>query len=84
VARFPLSTFSSLQREIEPVLWKMDFVTGDTSTEEVFQLFYFPLNAMREINPKFNPSRIENIEFIFDKSKNGVVIIDNIGFMKSL
>ncbi len=84
VVRFPLSNFSALQREIEPVLWKMDFLTGDTSSEQVFQLFYFPFYAMREINPNFNPSSIENIEFIFDKSKNGVVAIDNIGFMKSL
>ena len=84
VVRFPLSDFSSLQREIEPVLWKMDFLTGDTSSEQVFQIFYFPLSDMEKINPEFNPSNIENIQFIFDKSKSGVITIDNIGFMKSL
>lgn len=81
---FPLSDFSKLQRAIEPVLWKMDFLTGDTSSEQVFQLFYFPLSDLQKINLNFNPSAIENIKFIFDKSKNGVVVIDNIGFMKSL
>ena len=84
VVRFPLSDFSALQREIEPVLWKMDFLTGDTSSEQVFQLFYFPLSDMRKINPNFNPTCIESLKFIFDKSENGVVVIDNIGFMKSL
>jgi len=84
VVRFPLSDFSALQREIEPVLWKMDFLTGDTSSEQVLQLFYFPLSAMQKINPNFNPSSIETVKFIFDKSENGVVVIDNIGFMKSL
>jgi len=83
VAHFNLSKFSALQREIMPVLWKMDFLTGDTSSEQVFQLFNFPLSDVKEINPNFNPSSIKTIKFIFDKSENGVVVIDNIGFMKS-
>lgn len=82
--RFPLSDFSALQREIEPVLWKMDFLTGDTLSEQVFQLFYFPLSDIQKINPNFNPSSIQTVKFIFDKNENGVVVIDNIGFMKSL
>ena len=84
VVRFPLSDFSALQREIEPVLWKMGFLTGDTSSEQVFQLFYFPLSDVQKINPNFNPLSIETIKFIFDRSEKGVVVIDNIGFMKSL
>ncbi len=84
LVRFPLSDFAALQREIEPVLWKMDFLTGNTSSEQVFQLFYFPLSDLRKINPNFNPSSIETIKFIFDRSENGVVVIENIGFMKSL
>lgn len=82
--RFPLSKFSGLQREIEPVLWKMEFLTGDTSSEQVFQLFYFPVDDMVKINPSFDPKSIQTIKFVFDKSENGVVVIDNIGFMKSL
>lgn len=84
MVRFPLSKFSALQREIEPVLWKMEFLTGDTSSEQIFQLFYFPVGDMVESNPSFDPKGIQTIKFIFDKSENGVVVIDNIGFMKSL
>jgi len=83
VVRFNLSKFSALQREIKPVLWKMDFITDDTSSEQVFQLFNFPLSDLIEMNPNFNPSSIKIIKFIFDKSKKGVVVIDNIGFMKT-
>lgn len=83
VVRFNLSKFSALQREIKPVLWKMDFITDDTSSEQVFQLFNFPLSDLIEMNPNFNPSSIKIIKFIFDKSKKGVIVIDNIGFMKS-
>jgi hypothetical protein len=61
----------------------MDFITGDHSSEQVFQLFKFPLNNLKDINPNFNPSSLKTIKFIFDKSKKGVVVIDNIGFMKS-
>ena len=84
VAAFPLSRFSALQREIEVVLKKTDFITDEKESEKVFQTFYFPAAALREINPGFQISGIEEVKFIFDRSEKGVVVIDNIGFMKSL
>jgi len=82
--RFALSDFSALQREIKPVIWKMEFLTGDNKSEKVFQLFYFPFSDFQIINPDFRHSNIEKISFIFDKNESGVIAIDNIGFMKSL
>lgn len=81
---FPLSRFSSLQRAIEVVIMKTDFVTDDKQSEKVFQTFYFPVTDFLSINPYFTISEIEEITFVFDKSESGVVSFDNIGFMKTL
>jgi hypothetical protein len=81
---FLLSDFSGLQREIETVIWKIDFLTGDKASETVFQTFYFPLETIQKQNVNFELSNIKRITYRFDKSKKGVVVIDTIGFMKTL
>ena len=81
---FPLSQFSPLQRVIEVMIMKTDFVLDDKQSEKVFQTFYFPTEQFQKINPNFTLSNIEEIRFIFDNNKSGVIAIDNIGFMKSL
>ena len=82
--QFPLSDFSSLQREIETVIWKIDFLMGDKESEKTFQTFYFPLENIQKLNSNFEISNLSKITYRFDKSKKGVVVIDNIGFMKAL
>lgn len=81
-ASFPLSRFSPLQREIEVIITKVDFLTDDKQSEKVFQTFYFPAEDFRELNPDFNISGLEEIRFVFDQTESGVINIDNIGFMK--
>ncbi|MCX2718013.1 alpha/beta hydrolase family protein [Lentiprolixibacter aurantiacus] len=81
---FELSRFSPLQREIEVVIMKVDFITGNKQSEKIFQTFYFPVKDFQELNPDFNISGMEEIRFVFDKTESGVVNMDNIGFMKSL
>jgi dienelactone hydrolase len=81
---FPLSRFAPLQREIEVVIKKADFLTDEKESEKVFQTFYFPVADLRSINPDFDISGLRAVKFIFDRSKSGVVVIDNVGFMKSL
>lgn len=80
---FPLSNFSKLQRRLGVKLWKRDYDQSEES-ENVLQLFSFPIKDMIVINPKFDYSNIVEINFIFDKTSKGVVVIDNIGFMKDL
>ncbi|WP_345170282.1 hypothetical protein [Algibacter aquimarinus] len=63
---------------------KSGFITDDKQSEKVFQTFYFPSKHFQEINPNFSPSNIKELKFIFDKDESGVIVIDNIGFMKSL
>lgn len=79
---FPLSKFSPLQREIEVIILKKEFIKDDKQSEMVFQTFYFPAKDFQKINPNFDLSNIRSIKFIFDKNESGVVAIDNIGFMK--
>ena len=80
----PLSYFTPLQRVIEVMIMKTGFIVDGKQSEIVFQTFYFPMKDFQRMNPKFMPSNIEEIRFIFDKSESGVISIDNIGFMKSL
>ena len=81
---FPLSRFAPLQREIEVVIKKADFLKDEKQSEKVFQTFYFPADDFRKINPDFEISGLQELKLIFDKSESGVVVIDNIGFMKRL
>jgi dienelactone hydrolase len=80
---FPLSRFSALQRTLDVTLFKMDGLLNEKESETVFQTFYFPLAPLKELNNNFNPFQISEINFIFDKSPHGVVIIDQIGFTDS-
>lgn len=80
---FPLSNFSKLQRRIGVKVWKRDYNSGEKS-ETVMQLFSFPIKDMLAINPRFDFSSILEISFVFDRTDKGVVVIDNIGFMKDL
>jgi len=80
---FPLSNFSKLQRRLEVELWKLDD-NVDAKSENVMQLFAFPIREILAINPDFDVKTITEISFIFDRSDQGVVVIDNIGYMKDL
>ncbi len=79
-AQLPLSHFSFLQPQLEAKLMKADFMTDAAKSEIVFQTFFFPLKDFVEENPMLDPTCIDEIRFIFDKTGEGVVIIDNIGF----
>lgn len=80
----PLSDFAPLQRAIEVMINKTGFIFDDKESEIIFQTFYFPTEQFLKINPKFTISNIEDLRFIFNKNKDGVIVIDSIGFMKNL
>lgn len=79
---FLLSEFSPLQREIAVIIWKSDFIKGDSQSEKVFQTFTFNLEKFAKLNPSFTPTQIKTINFVFDQSTSGVVVVDNIGFSR--
>ena len=82
VVYFPLSQFSALQRELNVRIWKSQFITNEDESENIFQTFSYPLIDLIEDNPSFDLSTLQRIDFIFDKTLEGVIVIDNIGFRK--
>ncbi|MEP0263010.1 hypothetical protein [Dokdonia sp.] len=82
IVHFPLSHFSALQRELKVRIWKSQFLKDEDSSENIFQTFSYSLSDIQTFNPFFNITTIRKIAFIFDKTPKGVVVIDDIGFMK--
>jgi hypothetical protein len=80
VAGLPLSRFSFLQPQLEVELDKAIFGDPERESEPVFQSFAFPLAWFLEVNPALDLSQIQRLEFVFDRTEKGVVIIDSIGF----
>ena len=83
IVYFPLSNFSALQRRLAVKVWKSDY-NDSAKSENVMQLFSFPIEDMLKLNSNFNPQQITEIQFIFDRTDKGLVVIDNIGFMEQL
>ncbi len=82
VAALPLSTYSYLSRQLEPKIMKADFMTDVAKSDLVFQVFFLPLSRFREQNARLDIQHIQEIRFVFDRTAEGVVVIDNIGFWK--
>jgi hypothetical protein len=83
-AKLPLSSYSFLSRQLVPKLMKADFMTDVAKSDLVFQAFFFPLENFRKQNDKLEITRIHEIRFVFDRSEEGVVVIDNIGFWQNI
>lgn len=81
---FPLSKVSYLQEPLTVVLEKADFINGYKESERMLKTFSFTINDIQLLNPFFDFNEITNIEFLFDRTKKGVLVMDNIGFTKSL
>jgi hypothetical protein len=81
-ARFPLSRF----RATPPVLrsrftkfWNEENLYG-SDYEPALQIYELPLSEFCTENPDLDPSSIETIRFVFDRTEEGVIILDDIGF----
>jgi len=79
---FPLSRFSALQREIKVRVWKAQFIRDEDESEKVFQTFSYPIAELLALNPNFNLTSVQQVNFIFNKTPKGVVVVDKIGFTK--
>ncbi|MBN2432460.1 MAG: hypothetical protein JXQ27_13370 [Acidobacteria bacterium] len=80
----PLSSF----RRLPPVL-KSQFTRLPPAEslfgqawEVCFQTCEIPLAAFRERNPSFAPERLREIRFVFDRTPEAVILLDNVGFAK--
>jgi len=78
-ARLPLSHFSLLQPPLRVNLGKASWMSPLPRSEPVFQTFAFHLSDFAAQNPRFNPSQLSQIRFVFDRSPAGVIILDEVG-----
>ena len=77
-----LSTISPLMPEIETQMRKLDFLTDEVESEAVFQTYLFGLCDFQDVNPLLDISELTTIRLIFDQTKGGEIILDNLGFKR--
>ena len=80
VARLPLSHFAFLQPQLEGRIGKAAFMSPLPVSEVVFQHFEFPLAAFVAGNPAFDPAGLAQVRLVFDRTRAGVVALDDVGF----
>jgi pimeloyl-ACP methyl ester carboxylesterase len=81
--RFNLHDHAFLQPRLEVKLHKLEFMKTNPGSEHLYHFFYFPMRRFTTLNENFSPDDIIRITFIFDKTEDGVIILDNLGFMPS-
>jgi dienelactone hydrolase len=83
IARLPLSRFRTL-----PVTWASRFTRVPGSEKDRYgdpweitlQTFELPLAAFAGSTPGFDPASLAAVRFVFDRSPEGVIVIDDLGF----
>ena len=78
--RLPLSSLGPLypMPEGDFVKWPLD--RAGMYREPVFQCFSLPLSRLQTENSVFDPARIRQIRFVFDRAEEGNIYIRNIGW----
>lgn len=79
-ARLPLSHFSLLQPQLEGNLGKARWMSPFPTSEVVLQHFEFALKDFVAANPTFRPADLAEVRFVFDRTKAGVLVLDDLGF----
>ena len=85
--RFPLSRLGPLYAPLTVKQLKIQppgrSPYGD-ETEPTLQRYALSLGALSQAGKGFNPATVKAIRFVFDRSGEGVVIVDDIGFSQAL
>lgn len=81
-ARLPLSHFSRLQPQIKTEYFKSEFLHSESMSEPIFQTFLFSLGDFQRANSEFDPATFQKLRLIFDRTSDGVVILDKIGLQQ--
>ncbi|OPA76914.1 alpha/beta hydrolase [Paenibacillus selenitireducens] len=78
-AAVPLSTVANLLPMFEGNIVKWPFTSALPAKEPVFQNFAFALADFKKANPEFQPEQLMKINFVFDRTEKGTVLIRDIG-----
>ena len=79
VARLPISSIRLLQPQIETTVWKPGFVSSQRR-EIVMQSYEMPLSRFVAVSPELDVGAIAAVRFVFDRTRAGVLALDDIGF----
>lgn len=79
VASLPLSYNSYLLPMIEGKILKAPFANFSPTREPVFQYFKFKLMDFHNANPNFNIKELTHINFVFNRTEKGIVLLNNLG-----
>ncbi|HYG61908.1 MAG TPA: hypothetical protein VEL74_04965, partial [Thermoanaerobaculia bacterium] len=81
-ARLPLSRFRPVPVPMPSRFTKLpeeDDLYGK-AVEPILQTFELPLEAFARATPGFDPAALRTVRLVFDRTPEGVVIVDDIGF----
>jgi dienelactone hydrolase len=81
----PLSDFQQVPPALEVRLTKFGYRASRYGSpyEPTLQTVVLPLSRFVDANGAFSPARLSEIRFVFDRSRDGAIIIDDVGFMDS-
>ncbi|XOV83070.1 MAG: hypothetical protein ACFHXK_19735 [bacterium] len=77
-ADLPLSKRRVLLPQIQPVLYKHGMFNSDADSEPVMQRYRFPLAEFTRQNPALDLNQLEEVRFVFDRTSQGSLWLDNI------
>ena len=78
LATTKLSDYSYLQRQLSVDVLKNTELQSTKGSEAIYNTFFMDLSKLNTLNPAFNIEAIASLEFIFDQSKKGLIILDKI------
>ncbi|MFC2157759.1 hypothetical protein ACFLT9_07985 [Acidobacteriota bacterium] len=83
-ARLPLSAFRKITPIIKSKFMKMKDEASlyGNAYEPTLQLFELPLKVFTEQEPLFDPAALRTIRLVFDLGREGVIILDRVGFAR--
>lgn len=81
-ADIPLSEVVRLLPPLKTTFMRLESLEDwfSSSSEATLQSIAVPMAWFVEINPRFTPGSIRRIEFRFDRSEQGVILLDEVGF----
>ncbi|GAB3010157.1 hypothetical protein GCM10027051_09640 [Niabella terrae] len=75
---FPLSRCSYLQPRISKNISKFRIFNNSPNSEAIPDYFYFDLTGLAKANPAFHINELKQIKFLFDRTKSGSIVLDDI------
>jgi hypothetical protein len=85
-AKLPLDRFMPVPPVIKSRFTKISNESSlyGKAYEPTMQTYVLPLAVFKEEYPAFDPGQLRVIRFVFDLGREGVIILDNIGFSRLL